>query len=65
MTDEIIRELWDTKDSIARDHGYDVEALVAYLRVKERQEGREVVDLGASRRGAGQGGPATAHQPEQ
>ena len=55
MSDEIIRELWRVKDDIAREHGYDVEALAAHLRAKERPEGQQVVDLGAVRRASEQG----------
>ena len=43
MTDEIIRELWEIKDSIAREHEYDVDALVAHLQARERAEGRRTV----------------------
>ena len=45
MPDEIIEELWQIKDSIAREYGYDIEALVAYLQTRERTEDRRVVDL--------------------
>ena len=45
MPDEIIKELWQIKDSIAREHGYDIDALVAYLQAKKRREGQRVVDL--------------------
>ena len=31
MPDELIEELWQIKDGIAREHGYDVDALVAHL----------------------------------
>ena len=31
MSDEIIEELWQIKDSIAREHGNDVRKLAAYL----------------------------------
>jgi hypothetical protein len=31
MSDKIIEELWQIKDSIAREHRYDIEALVAHL----------------------------------
>ena len=34
MSDEIIKELWQIKDNIAREHGYDIDALVAHLRTK-------------------------------
>ena len=30
--DEIIEELWEIKDSMAREHGNDVRKLAAYLR---------------------------------
>ncbi len=45
MPDEIIKQLWQIKDSIAREHGYDIDALVAHLQTKERREGQHVVDL--------------------
>lgn len=32
MPDEIIEELWSVKDSIAREHDYDLSKLAAYLR---------------------------------
>ncbi len=47
MSDEIIMELWRIKDRIAREHGYDIDALVAHLQAKNRAEGRQVVDLRA------------------
>ena len=40
MPDELIEELWQIKDGIAREHGYDVDALVAHLRIRERMESR-------------------------
>ena len=49
MSDEIIKELWKIKDSIAREHGYDVGRLVAYLQSKPRPTSRQVVDLRAAR----------------
>ena len=36
MPDAIIAELWRIKDAMAREHGYDVKALAAYLRGKEQ-----------------------------
>ena len=36
MGDEIIAELWRIKDAMAREHGYDVKSLAAYLRAKEQ-----------------------------
>ncbi len=55
MSDEIIEELWRIKDSIAREHGYDMEALVAYLQSKEKAAGRQVVDLSAMKKTAERG----------
>ena len=55
MSDEIIEELWRIKDSIALEHGYDIDALVAYLQSKEKAEGRQIVDLSAMKKTAEQG----------
>ena len=49
MADEIIEELWRIKDSIARDHAYSVDNLVARLQTKGLLPGQEVVDLHAIR----------------
>ncbi len=54
MPDKIITELWQIKDSIAWEHGYNIEALVAHLQTKERPEGQRVVDLRAMREAAEQ-----------
>ena len=45
MVDEIIKELWRTKDGIAKEFHYDVKALVAHLRTKQHEGDQEVVDL--------------------
>ena len=47
-------ELWQIKDSIAQEHGYDIEALVAYFQTKKRSEDQQVVDLRALKETAGQ-----------
>ena len=60
MTDEIIQELWRIKDSIARDHGYDLDVLVAYLRGKERAGDHHVADPHSIKEIAEQGAPADA-----
>jgi hypothetical protein len=65
MPDEIIKELWQIKDSIAREHGYDIKTLVAHLQTKERPEGQPVVDLRAMREAAEQGVPADADKPRR
>jgi hypothetical protein len=49
MADEIIEELWRIKDSIARDHAYSVDELVAHLQTKGLLPGQKVVDLHAMR----------------
>ncbi len=63
MSDEIIKELWQIKDGIAREHGYDIEALVAHLQTKKRPEGQQVVDLRAMKGAAEQGAPPDADKP--
>ena len=55
MPDELIEELWQIKDSIAREHVYDVDAFVAHLRTRERMGSRRVVDLCAAREAAEHG----------
>lgn len=65
MPDEIIKELWQIKDGIAREHGYDIEALVAHLHTKERPAGQQVVDLRAIREAAEQDAPADADKPRR
>lgn len=45
MADEIIKELWKIKDGIANEYGYDVKALVAYLKTKKHEVDYQIVDL--------------------
>ena len=45
MADEIIKELWRIKDSIAEEHGFDVKALVVRLRKIRHPEGQQPIDL--------------------
>ena len=51
MPDEIIEELWSIKDGIAREHGYDLRKLAAYLQGLEQEEvpsespGRSILDI--------------------
>ena len=64
MSDEIIRELWRIKDSIAEEHGYDVKALVTHHQNRQQVEGRRVVDLGATKRYAkGNSDASSSSQP--
>ena len=57
MSDEIIKKLWEIKDSIAHEHGYNTEMLVAYLRKRKRPVGRRIVDLSVQREKDDQGDP--------
>lgn len=63
MSDEIIEELWRIKDLIAREHGYDVEALVTHLQTKKRPAGQRVVDLRTMSGATDQDPPAGADKP--
>lgn len=38
MKDEIIEELWSVKDQIAKEHDYDLDALVAHLRSRSSHD---------------------------
>jgi hypothetical protein len=49
MPDEILTELWKIRDAIAKEHGNDLDSLVAYLRSKEKLDSQGVVDLHAAR----------------
>lgn len=35
MTDEVLKELWNTKDSIAKEHGYSIDGLAEYYLAKQ------------------------------
>jgi len=52
MVDPILKELWRVKDDIAREHGYDIDALAAHLQTKRGTIGQPVVDLSALKRAA-------------
>ena len=45
MTDMIIKELWEIKDSIAHENGYDVETLITYLQKKHNTTNVRMVNL--------------------
>lgn len=57
MADEIIKELWEIKDDIAHEHGYNLDSLVAYLRSKKHTGNQKVVNLRAMKERAKQGAP--------
>jgi len=50
MTNEIIQEVWRAKEAIAKQFNYDIDALVAELRKREKESGRKVVNLAARRK---------------
>jgi hypothetical protein len=54
MADVIIEELWKIKDNIAREHGYNLDLLVAHLKTRELSSGQKVVTL-CAKKTAGQG----------
>ena len=55
MADEIIKELWQIKDRIAYEHGYDLDALVVYLRSRKHVGTHQIVDLQSMKKNAEQG----------
>lgn len=61
MADEIIKELWQIKDGIASEHGYEIDALVAHLRAKKHLEDHLVVDLKSMKKNAEQVAPAAPY----
>ena len=49
MADEIIKELYEIKDTMARECGYDLDNLLAYLQTK-RGDQRQVANLAAQKK---------------
>jgi len=45
VTNEILKELWDTKDKIAADCNYDVELLAKKLRESQKEKKHKGIDL--------------------
>jgi hypothetical protein len=45
MQDEVMREVWQAKDDLAKQFNYDLDALAAELRKRQETSGREVVNL--------------------
>jgi hypothetical protein len=62
MPDEIIKELWRIKDTIAEEYGCDVKALVAHLRKRKRGAGEQPIDLRGMKLAAEQDAQADRHQ---
>ena len=57
MPDEVIAELWRTKDDMAREYGYDIGRLAAALQAQQGAAGHRVVDLQATRAPADRSAP--------
>ena len=47
MADEIIEDLWNIKDAMAKEFGCDVRALVAHLRGRRVEEEARGIELGS------------------
>ena len=60
MPDEVMQELWQSKDRIAREHGYEIDALVSYLQGKESQRDPQGVDPSATPETAERNAPTDA-----
>lgn len=43
MIDQTLKDLWKIKDNIAKEHGYDLDALVSYLQSKSRSRDSNVL----------------------
>ena len=52
MPDEIIEELWQIKDRMAQEYGYDIDMFVAHLQSQSQAADRQVVDLRALKEAA-------------
>ena len=58
MTDDVLQELWNTKDGIAKEHGYSIDDLAEYYLEKqtsrhgkfhqENKEAKQGAQLGRS-----------------
>ena len=45
MKNEILEELWQVKNQVAFEHGYDIDKLAKELRKKEKSAKRSIVDF--------------------
>ena len=52
MPDEVLADLWKIKDKIAREHGYDVNALEQHMQEEQEKRGGRVVDRRAMKKAA-------------
>ena len=58
MADEIIEEVWRNKDEIAREHGYDLDRLGAYIVRLGRERAQQKHEGGTASGGTGGDGSA-------
>ncbi len=49
MADKVIEELWQIKEAMAQEYGYDVIRLAADLQRRQQEEAHRIVDLRALR----------------
>ncbi|MCY4210795.1 MAG: hypothetical protein OXD47_07195 [Gammaproteobacteria bacterium] len=59
MPDEIIQELWQIKDSMALECGYDIDTLVANLQTRQCTTGQNFFGRCATKEANEQGAPTT------
>jgi len=52
MKDEIIAELWRSKDTISAKYSHDARKLAEHLRAKENSSDSQIIDLHARNRTA-------------
>ena len=45
MSDEVLKDLWDAKDEIAKEHDFDVSALLSHLQQVQKSSSRKTVNL--------------------
>lgn len=50
MNDEIIREVWQIKDSIGKESAYNLRTLGSLLQQRQRMSNKQLVDLSCLRK---------------
>ena len=45
MENEILKELWDVKDSIAKENNFDIDQLAKILKEKQENNKHQSIDL--------------------
>lgn len=49
MGDEIIKEVWQAKDRLAKQAGYKLDSLARELRKRQERPGKRIIDLSGKR----------------